>query len=124
MQQRSIVQDRIETFVGSLGIPHSQAQPLITKLGSDSNLTAFIKGKKYDASELIALACLSAQICLGADSVDTIPLNQSTVDANWSVTFTTQNNQKLISIMKVTSMPILPNMRCTPRIGTSCFQDA
>ncbi len=35
MQERKVVKDRIGIFVGSLEIPFSQAQTLVTKLESD-----------------------------------------------------------------------------------------
>lgn len=53
----------IKAFVVSLDLPLSQAQDLTSKLESDPNLAAFLKGKDYDASGLISLACQSAQTC-------------------------------------------------------------
>ena len=77
--------DKVEAFVASLNLPSSQSNPLIRKLEADSNLESYINGKDYDASVLVSLACLSAQECLGLNSVETTPVNQTEVDANWSV---------------------------------------
>lgn len=115
------MQARIEAVVNSLNIPSSQAQLLTSKLEDNANLAAFLNGKDYDASGLISLACQSAQLCLGSDSVDTIPLNQTTVDANWSVVLSAQNHRKLTIMAKVPSMLVFSIMRRIPSIGTGCI---
>lgn len=94
MQTRDTMHHKIEAFIGSLDLPSSQAQILASKLEGDSNLAAFLDSKDYDSSDLISLACQSAQICLGADSVDTTPQNQTRGDANWSVVFSAQETPK------------------------------
>ncbi|KAL8730884.1 MAG: hypothetical protein Q9166_003811 [cf. Caloplaca sp. 2 TL-2023] len=82
MQTQGIVQ--LQPFVDSLALPPPQAQSLTSKLGKDSNFAAFLSGKDYKPSALLVLACLSIQASLGDESVDTLPLNQTVVDANWS----------------------------------------
>ncbi|KAL9118079.1 MAG: hypothetical protein Q9187_005380 [Circinaria calcarea] len=84
MQKQGMMQAKIEAFVNSPNLPSSQGQHLTSKLEDNSNLAAFLNGKDYDASGLVSLACQSARLCFGPDSVDTVPLNQTTVDANWS----------------------------------------
>ena len=79
------IMSKIATFVESLDIPSSQAEHLTARLNNDPNLEAFLNDKNHDTSKLIKLACLSAEICLGADSVDTTPVHQTEVDNNWSV---------------------------------------
>ena len=79
------IMNSITTFIESLEVPSSQAQHLAAGLGNDPNLESFLNGKDHDTSALIKLACLSAEICLGADSVDTTPVNTTEVDNNWSV---------------------------------------
>ena len=79
------IMNKIAPFVQSLDIPSSQAEHLTATLDHDPNLEACLKGKNYDTSSLVKLACLSAEVCLGADSVDTTPVNQTEVDNNWSV---------------------------------------
>ncbi|KAL9115567.1 MAG: hypothetical protein Q9187_007280 [Circinaria calcarea] len=84
MRKQGMMQAKIEAFVNSLNLPSSQGQLLTSKLEDNSNLAAFLNGKDSDASGLVSLACQSARLCSGPDSVDTVPLNQTTVDANWS----------------------------------------
>jgi len=79
------IMDKITAFVDALDLPASPAQHLTSKLAGDSNLSAFLNGHHHSESLLLSLACYSAQACLGADSVDTKPANQTEVDANWSV---------------------------------------
>ena len=89
-----VMHDNMQDFVDSLDLPSSQAQLLITKLERDPNLAAFLNGKDYDTAGLISLACQSAKLCLGVDSVDTTLLNQTKVNANWSVVSSARNCQK------------------------------
>lgn len=103
--------ERITTFINSLDLPSSRAQYLTLKLGHDSTLEAFLNGKERDASALLQLACFSAEICLGADSVDSSPVNHTEVDGNWSeacwqspscavIPSTTENVSKVFKIIK------------------------
>lgn len=114
----------IKAFVVSLDLPLSQAQDLTSKLEGDSNLAAFLRGKDYDASGLISLACQSAQTCFGDNSVDTTPVDQGTVEGTWSIVFSAQERQKLTIMMKVSSLLAFSDVRCNPRINTRCIQDA
>ena len=84
------MQDNIQAFVDSLALPTSLARSLVSRLQGDSNLEAFLNGKNHDSSGLVPLARLVVEACLGTDSVDTIPLNQTEVDANWFVIVFTQ----------------------------------
>ncbi len=81
---RVLVQSKLQPFVNSLALPPTQAQSLSNKLVQDSNLGAFLSGKDYQSSLLLVVACLSIQASLGAESVDTIPINQTETEANWS----------------------------------------
>ena len=83
MQKRGIMQDKVQAIVDSLNLPSFKAQPLARTLKADSNLAAFLDGKDSDAPGLVSLTCQSSW--LGADSKDRTPMNQTTVDANWSV---------------------------------------
>lgn len=116
--------DKIKAFLDSLDLPSSQIQILTDKLEGDSTLAAFLDCKDYDATGLISLAGQSAEICLGANSVDTTALNQTTVDTNWSVDFSARICLKLTIMIKVSSMLEKTSMDSTPRIGTRCIQDA
>ncbi|KAL8981373.1 MAG: hypothetical protein Q9205_003823 [Flavoplaca limonia] len=81
---RAFVQSKLQPFVNSLALPPPQAQLLSSKLDQDSNLAAFLGGKDYQSSFLLALSCLSIRATLGDSSVDTIPINQTETEANWS----------------------------------------
>ncbi|KAL8870032.1 MAG: hypothetical protein Q9198_007731 [Flavoplaca austrocitrina] len=81
---RASVQSKLQPFVNSLALPPPQAQLLSSKLDQDSNLAAFLSGKDYQSSFLLALSCLSIRATLGDNSVDTIPVNQTETEANWS----------------------------------------
>ena len=85
IQERRIMNERITRFINSLDLPLPQAQYLTLKLGHDSTLEVFLNGKEHDASALLQLACLSAEIGLGADSVDTTPVDHTEVESNWFV---------------------------------------
>ncbi|KAL9636811.1 MAG: hypothetical protein Q9204_002111 [Flavoplaca sp. TL-2023a] len=80
----AFVQSKLQPFVNSLALPPPQAQLLSSKLDQDSNLAAFLSGKDYQSSFLLALSCLSIRATLGDNSVDTIPVNQTETEANWS----------------------------------------
>lgn len=84
------------TFIESLDLPSPGTQSLATELGDDPSLEAFLNSKNHDKSALTRLACLSARLCLGADSVDTAPVNQSDADGNWFGHYPSQNRQILI----------------------------
>ena len=87
----------ITSFIELLDLLSPQAQFLNSRLGGDSNLEAFLGGKDHEASVLIKLACLSADVCLGADSVETTPMNNTEVDSNWYVPFLLVKSHKLRS---------------------------
>lgn len=78
------MRSKLQPFVDSLALPPPQAQSLSNQLDQDSNLAAFLSGKDYQSSLLLAVACLSIRASLGAESVDTIPINQTETEANWS----------------------------------------
>ncbi|KAI4122337.1 MAG: hypothetical protein LQ338_005876 [Usnochroma carphineum] len=83
-QTMAVMHNKLEAFIQSLPLPPSQAQFLTSKLSADSNLDAFLNGKDHKSSALAFLACLSAQACLGPESVEVTPVDQTEVDANWS----------------------------------------
>ena len=84
VQQRRNMNQKIATFVESLHLPSAKAQILVQRLDHDSNLETFLEGKDYDTTSLIRSACLTAETCLGVDSVDTPSPEQLEVDSNWS----------------------------------------
>lgn len=84
-QNRTVMHDKIGDFIDSIALYPSQAQSLNSELGKDSNLEAFLCGRKHSPSALIILACKTARACLGADSIVTQPVNQTEVDKNWLV---------------------------------------
>lgn len=91
IEDRTAMHDKIGVFIESLALSASQAQSLTSELEKDSNLGAFLGGSNHDPSGLITLACKTARACLGADSVETQPVNQTEVDANWLVMSGGQN---------------------------------
>ena len=100
-RKRATMQDKVEAFVESLNLPSSQANALTSKLEGDSNLGSYLAGKPYLESGLVSLACLTAQLCFGSSSVETSPVNQTTVDGNWSVVWRGRNHQTLTMMIKV-----------------------
>ena len=81
--KRGTTSNNIKDFVDSLDLPSSTAQFLVHELGNSPALEAFLNGKDNDKSALTQLACLSAQTCLGVDSVDTTPVKEAEIDSNW-----------------------------------------
>ncbi|KAL8777895.1 MAG: hypothetical protein Q9213_007662 [Squamulea squamosa] len=77
-------QSKLQPFIDSLALPPPQARSLSNRLDQDQNLAAFLSGKDYQSSGLQALACLSLGLILGENLVDTLPVNQTETEANWS----------------------------------------
>ena len=78
-----LMQSKLQPFVDSLALPPPQAHSLSSQLTRDANLAAFLSGKDYQSSLVLVVACLSIRASLGAESVDTIPINQTETEANW-----------------------------------------
>ncbi|KAL8859642.1 MAG: hypothetical protein Q9178_003756 [Gyalolechia marmorata] len=81
---RGFLHGKLQQFVDSLALPSPQRQALSNTLDQDSNLGAFLSGNDYQSFGLLVLACLSLRSILGNESVDTIPVNQTEAEANWS----------------------------------------
>lgn len=77
--------DQINTFVGSLDVPVTQAHSVANTLEKDANVAAFIAGKHSDPAVLATTACVSLKLVLGESKVDTKPVVQAIVDENWLV---------------------------------------
>ena len=79
LEVQATMQDKVHSFVQSLQLVPSQNQSLISQLESAQNSNGRTTASGID------LACQVAQACLGPGSVETKPVNQTKVDANWSV---------------------------------------
>ncbi len=75
----------VAEFIDSLLLPEAQGAVLKSQLAPDPEITAFLEGRDTAPASRTSSACLVAQVALGAESVDTAPLNQSNVKINWSV---------------------------------------
>ncbi|KAL8664814.1 MAG: hypothetical protein Q9168_007831 [Polycauliona sp. 1 TL-2023] len=80
----TLTQAKLQPFVDSLALAPPQAQSLSNKLNQDSTLAAFLSGKDFEPSLLLVVACLSIRASLGVEAVDTIPINLTATEANWS----------------------------------------
>lgn len=121
---RGFMQSKLQPFVDSLALPPPQAQSLSNKLDQDSNLAAFLSGKDYQSSLLLAVACLSIRASLGAESVDTIPINQTETEANWLAHLSLTYHCILNMWTQVARLLAFPNMCRSPRISARCIQSA
>lgn len=81
----AVMGDQINTFVGSLDVPATQARSVASVLEKDANVAAFIAGKHWDPAALATTACVSLKFVLGEEKVDTKPVDQAIVDENWLV---------------------------------------
>jgi len=123
-QKTGNMSNNISAFVDGLSLPSSQAQSLTSKLESGSNLAAYLNGGTYLQSALVPHACYILQACLGTGSVDTAPVSQTEVDANWSAVLSPQSHRKLTIVIQVRSMLEYSNMCRTPRVRTKCIKYA
>lgn len=73
----------IAAFIDDLALPSSQVQLLTSTLESNLDLSTFLGGTEHSQSGLVSLACFVAQEVLGAESVNTAPVDQTEIDANW-----------------------------------------
>jgi hypothetical protein len=80
-----VMGDHINTFVGSLDVPATQARSVASTLEEDANVAAFIAGKHCDPAALATTACVSLKLVLGEGKVDTKPVDRAIVDENWLV---------------------------------------
>ncbi|KAH8590926.1 hypothetical protein B0O99DRAFT_598706 [Bisporella sp. PMI_857] len=62
----------LKNFAQTLGLTAADVRSLKDKYA-----------QRTETSTIVEVACLAAQLLLGADQVDTAPLNQSTVEENW-----------------------------------------
>ncbi|KAK8041594.1 hypothetical protein PG994_014601 [Apiospora phragmitis] len=62
---------QFDAFVGSIGLSRTNAEVLKTSYESNP-------------ADKLGADCLATQLALGEDAVDTAPLNQTVVEANWS----------------------------------------
>ncbi|KAK3314358.1 putative 6-hydroxy-D-nicotine oxidase [Apodospora peruviana] len=74
----------LDTLVNSLHLSARDGSNLKESLAVSPNIVSFLEGKDNSSSIAVNLACLAATVVLGSNVVDTTPLNQSQVDANWS----------------------------------------
>ncbi|KAK8063020.1 hypothetical protein PG997_015117 [Apiospora hydei] len=70
-QQQHSMDAQFDAFVGSIGLSGPDAQALKSSYGNKP-------------ADKVGAACLATQCVLGKDAVDTAPLNQTAVEANWS----------------------------------------
>ena len=82
---RTAMISSLSDFVNSLQLPQPQAEALQTKLSQDWDFTAFQANNDVAASISAPLACYTLQTALGTAAVDTVPVNKTAVEANWSV---------------------------------------
>ncbi|KAH8647546.1 putative 6-hydroxy-D-nicotine oxidase [Tricladium varicosporioides] len=80
------MESKLTTFVTGLAVSSPQEHILTSRLGSDSNLAAFLNGSGYIKSELVSLACYTLKLALETDSVDQTPVNRAEVEINWTQT--------------------------------------
>jgi hypothetical protein len=66
----------LKNFAQTLGLTAADVRSLEDKYA-----------QRTETSTIVEVACLAAQLLLGADQVDTAPLNQSTVEENWYVRY-------------------------------------
>ena len=78
LEEPATMEDKVHSFVQSLRLVPSEHQSLISQLKSAQNGNS-------DTTVNVDLACRVAQACLGPGSVERKPVNQTEVDANWSV---------------------------------------
>ncbi|KAK7959063.1 uncharacterized protein PG986_003917 [Apiospora aurea] len=69
--QQDPMDSKFDVFVGSIGLSGPDAQALKSSYGNKP-------------ADKLSAACLATQFVLGKDAVDTAPLNQTVVEANWS----------------------------------------
>ncbi|KAH9992264.1 FAD-binding domain-containing protein [Xylariaceae sp. FL0662B] len=69
-----IMGSKSESFCSSIGLSGSKAQILKQQLDKF----------EHGGSDSLSLACKAAQLCIGQENVNTVPLNQSLVGENWS----------------------------------------
>ncbi|OTA83396.1 hypothetical protein M434DRAFT_400692 [Hypoxylon sp. CO27-5] len=68
----------ILSFLGSVGLSSSQSHTIKSQF--DAALS-----NASNSSDILSVACQASQESLGAEQVDTSPLNQTLVDENWSL---------------------------------------
>lgn len=73
----------LELFVESLWLPSSDAEHLMSALARNTE------------ASMLSQACTAAQLLLGSDIVNTPPVKQSTVDANWFVPFLDEYEKRI-----------------------------